>query len=81
MDVTEIRNTVFEELRNIAPEAEPETLDEAADMREALDLDSIDFLNLIIALNKRLGVAIADRDYDQLYNLGGLLEYLQRRLR
>ncbi len=81
MDATEIRNTVFEELRNIAPEAEPETLDEAADMREALDLDSIDFLNLIIALNKRLGVAIADRDYDQLYNLGGLLEYLQRRLR
>ncbi len=81
MDVTEIRNTVFEELRNIAPEAEPEMLDEAADMREALDLDSIDFLNLIIALNTRLGVAIADRDYDQLYTLGGLLEYLQRRLR
>jgi len=45
-------------------------------MQEALDLDSIDFLNLVIALHERTGLEIPEKDYPQLATLDGCVAYL-----
>ena len=76
MNDTEIRTIFLEELGNIAPEADSRQLDPAADLREALDLDSMDFLNLMTALHRRVGVNIPELDYPKLFTLDGAVRYL-----
>jgi len=76
----DIQKVILEEIDNIAPGSVPENLDPAADMREAMDLDSMDMLNLLIALHGRLGVDIPEADQGKLVTLGGALEYLEARL-
>ena len=76
----DVRSVVREELSNIAPEADLAALDPAADLREALDIDSMDFLNFISAIHHRLGVDIPERDYPKLITLDGAVAYLKAKL-
>jgi acyl carrier protein len=76
MNETDIRAVLQEELGNIAPEADFQKLDSTADLREALDIDSMDFLNFVIAVHRRLGVDIPERDYPKLVTLDGAIGYL-----
>ncbi len=76
MKPTDIRQLLFEELGNLAPEADLGTVPPDADLREALDLDSMDFLNLVMALHKRLAIDIPERDYAELRTIGDAIEYL-----
>lgn len=80
MTRAEIRKAVIEGLSNIAPETDPGGIGDAADMREALDIDSMDFLNFVIALHKRLEVAIPEVDYPKLLTIAGAVEYLAAKL-
>jgi len=80
MTEDEIRTVVQDELSNIAPEADMAALDPGADLRKALDIDSMDFLNFITAIHKRLGVDIPELDYAQLFTLAGAVGYLKKRL-
>jgi acyl carrier protein len=80
MKDTEIRRALVEEIGNLAPEADLADLPEDADLRDRLDLDSMDFLNLMIALDKRLGVAIPEADYGRLRTLHDAIAYLAERL-
>ncbi len=75
MNEDEIRTVLQEELRNIAPEMDIEKLDATADLREALDIDSIDFLNFVTALHKRLGIDVPELDYPRLFTLSGAVSY------
>jgi acyl carrier protein len=76
MTETEVQQAVFEALRKIAPEANPQQLEPGANLREALDIDSFDFLNLLIGLHERLGVEIPETDYGRLTTLLDLVRYL-----
>jgi len=76
MKPDEIRQILMEELGNLAPEADLGTVSLDADLRESLDLDSMDFLNLVIALHKRLAIDIPERDYAELRTIGAAVEYL-----
>ena len=76
MNPTDIRQLLFEELGNLAPEADLGTVPPDADLREALDLDSMDFLNLVMALHKRLAIDIPERDYAELRTIGDAIAYL-----
>jgi acyl carrier protein len=76
MSPTEARTAVLESLGEIAPEADLSTLDDSADLREQLDIDSFDFLNVIIAVNERTGVEIPERDYPKVVTLGKFVSYL-----
>ena len=67
-------------LRNIAPEANLEQVSPDENLREALDIDSFDFLNLIIGLNRDLKVEIPESDYGKLTTLAGLVRYLCARV-
>jgi acyl carrier protein len=78
MTRAEIRAAVLEQLGAIAPEADPATLRDDAVFRDALDLDSMDFLNFVIALHERFGVEIPEADYPRLATLAGCVDYLER---
>ena len=72
----EIRATVLRVLGEIAPEADLTQLEPEASFRNQLDLDSMDFLNLVIALHQTLRVEIPDADYPRLFTLDGCVDYL-----
>ncbi len=76
---TDIERIVLEELGRIAPDADLAQLDREEDLRDALDLDSMDLLNLLIALHERLGVDIPERDVARLTTLDGAVAYLGER--
>ena len=80
MNDSDIRAVLREELGNIAPEMDLAALDGAADVREALDIDSMDFLNFVIAVHRRLHVDIPELDYPKLLTLDGAAAYLVARL-
>jgi acyl carrier protein len=70
------REAVARVLAQIAPEAELDLVDPAADLRTELDLDSIDFLNLVEGLKEETGVEIPESDYSEVRSLDGLVAYL-----
>lgn len=76
MTEAEAKALIFDVLATIAPEADPSTVSGGENMREALDLDSMDFLNFVIALHDRTGLAIPEADYPKLLTLDGAIAYL-----
>ena len=80
MTETELREIVFKGLRQIAPEADAATLRLDENIREALDIDSYDFLQFLIGLSEETGVEIPETDYEQVFTLAGLIRYLSTRL-
>ena len=76
MTADELRSIILEEIGNIAPEADLAQLQPDADLREALDLDSMDIFNLVVALSQRLKIDIPDADAGQLVTLKGANDYL-----
>ena len=80
MNDADIRKVVEEELNNIAPEVDMASVDPAADLREAIDIDSMDFLNFITAIDHRLGIAIPEIDYPKLVTLDGAVAYIAAHL-
>jgi len=81
MSEIEIGKIVQEELNNIAPEVDLTTIDPAADLREAIDIDSMDFLNLVTALHRQTGIEIPEIDYPKLVTLSGIIAYLAAKLK
>jgi acyl carrier protein len=76
MDRNEIRKTVLDELRRIAPEVEEGELQADRPLREQIDLDSMDWLNFLVALHERLQVEIPESDYARLATLDQTVDYL-----
>lgn len=81
MNDNEFHKFVQEELNNIAPEVDMASVDPAADLREALDIVSTDFLNFITAVHHRLGVDIPEIDHPKLITLNGAVAYLAEHLK
>lgn len=78
MNETEIRALAADVLAGIAPEADLATVGDDEDLRAALDLDSMDFMNLVIGLHQRTGIDIPEADVPKLFTLRGLTGYLAR---
>jgi acyl carrier protein len=76
----EIRRVVLDAIVAVAPESRPAELAGGAPLREQLDLDSMDFMNFVVELDERLGVAVPEGDYGRLDSLDGCVEYLARAL-
>jgi acyl carrier protein len=66
-------------LATIAPEADLDDVGPDEDLQEALDLDSMDFLNFLIAIAESTGVEIPESDYHLVRTYGGCKDYLARR--
>ncbi|MDX2320898.1 MAG: acyl carrier protein [Moritella sp.] len=76
MDTKQLRELILTELSNIAPEIEEDEVPDDQDMREALELDSMDFLNLVIAVSKKTKVNIPEVDYPKILTLNGMINYI-----
>lgn len=77
MSAVDVRAAIVKMIGDIAPEADLTTIPPSADLREALDIDSMDFLNLVIAVHAALGVDIPERDYPQVMSLDGMVAYVR----
>ncbi len=76
MTPDDIKRVIIDALTRIAPEIDPASIEPGASFRDQLDLDSMDFLNFVLALHDRLGVDIPEVDYPRLYALDGAVAYL-----
>lgn len=76
----EIRATVLRLLADRAPEADLAQLHPDRPLREQIDLDSMDYLNFLVALHKELGVSVPEKDYPKLATLNACIDYLHSRL-
>jgi len=77
----EVRNAVVKALTSVAPEIEPSSLSPDEPFRQEFDLDSMDFLNFVIAVHTSLNVDVPEADYPKLATLNGAVDYLANRLR
>jgi acyl carrier protein len=80
MTRNDITAALLDELGRIAPEIDATRIDPNADLREELDIDSMDFLNLVTALGERLDLDIPEIDYPNLATLNHAVEYLAQKL-
>ncbi len=81
MNDLEIKALILRELKKIAPEVESDQIDPAIDLREQVDLDSMDILNLAIAIHEATGVDIPEADYPQMTSLDSAIGYLRTRMK
>jgi len=72
----ELRTLVISVLTEVAPDIDAAAVDPDADFLEELDIDSMDFLNIIVAINGRTGIEIPERDYPKLSTLNDAVSYL-----
>ena len=80
MNEQEIKKIVVQLLQNIAPETDPSRLMPEENIREALNIDSFDALQFIVAISEKLKVDIPEEDYGKTRNLKSLLAYLEKKL-
>ena len=75
----ELRAQAIEALVGVAPEVDVAGLRGNVALRDQLDLDSMDFLNFLVAVHQRTGVEIPEADYGKLATLDQLVAYLARK--
>ena len=81
MTEDEIRVGVIKTLSGIVPELDPGNLKPAKSLRDQLDIDSMDFLNFLIALHQEFGVDVPESDAGKLGTVDACVEYLAQALR
>jgi acyl carrier protein len=72
----EARRAIFEVLTDIAPEVDPNTVDDRQDLTEQLDLDSMDYLTWMIGISEATGVEIPQRDVSRFLTIDGAVSFL-----
>lgn len=66
---------VYAALEEVAPDVDVAGLDPRVNLRDQMELDSVDFLNFVTVLERRLGVRIPEVDYPKLSSLDGCRRY------
>jgi len=77
---SEIRTRVVGVIKSVAPEVEEGELRADRPLRDQIDLDSMDWLNVLVALHEKLRVDIPEADYGKLVTLDDLVGYLRDKL-
>ncbi|MDY0165527.1 MAG: acyl carrier protein [Thermoguttaceae bacterium] len=81
MTADDIREAVLEILSDIAPDEDLSNLKPDVAFREQLELDSMDFLDIVMELRKRYRVQIPEEEYPKLASMQSTVEYLQPRMK
>lgn len=76
MNHDEARTVIANALRRVAPEADLDEVRADKALQDELDLDSMDFLNLMVGIHEQTGVEVPERDYPAVAHLQGLVDYL-----
>lgn len=77
MTPAEIRQEVLEILEDIAPDEDLSDLKDEVAFREQLELDSMDFLDIVMELRKRHRIQIPEENYGELASMGSTVKYLE----
>ena len=80
MTKEEIKKKIIEQIYEIAPEHEGETIPEDENIQRSLEIDSFDFLNLLTALNDELGVEVPESDYGEVDTLNNMADYFAKHM-
>jgi acyl carrier protein len=78
-DREQLKAAIFDAITSIAPETDTADIRPDRPLRQQIDLDSFDFLNVIIRLHETLGIDIPESDYGEMQTLDRALDYLLRR--
>ena len=77
----QLRMAVFDILKRLAPEIDPARIISDKPLRTQIDLDSMDWLNVLAAIDEKLGVNIPETDYGKVVTLNGIIAYLAEKTR
>ncbi len=72
----QLREIVISSLTEVAPDIDADAIDPDTDLVEQLDIDSMDFLNVIVAIHEQTAIEIPERDYPKLATLNDAVAYL-----
>ncbi len=81
MTAAEIKAAILEILADIAPDEDLGNLKEDVPFREQLELDSMDFLDIVMELRKRYRIQIPEEEYPQLASMASTVQYLEPRMK
>ena len=81
MTADEIRDSVIEILSDIAPDEDLSNLKEEVLFRDQLELDSMDFLDIVMELRKRYRIQIPEEEYTELGSMASTVKYLEPRMK
>ena len=73
----EVRQAVVSILADIAPDEDVSSIKDDVTLREQMDLDSMDFLDIVMELRKRFNVEVPESDYQQLVSMASCVQYPQ----
>ncbi len=76
----DIRQVIIDILSDIAPDEDLSQLVDSVPFREQIELDSMDFLDIVMELRKRYRVQIPEEDYGQLASMDSTVNYLLPRM-
>jgi acyl carrier protein len=80
MTSDEIRSTLLTCLTDVAPDLADEEIEDDADLRDELDLDSMDILRWVQGIHKALRVEIPEEDYGKIASLNDAIAYVAARI-
>ncbi|HLF69094.1 MAG TPA: phosphopantetheine-binding protein [Gaiellaceae bacterium] len=80
MSRDEIKEAVLRALTDVAPEADPVTLRPDVELRDQLDIDSMDSLNFVIGIHEQVGVDIPEAEWARLQTLDQVVDYVAERM-
>ncbi len=78
--VEQVKKIVLDIIELVAPDADLSSVKSDVRLRDQLDMDSMDFLDIVMELRKRYKVEVPKEDYTQLATLDGCVEYLTPKL-
>jgi len=81
MTPAEIRDEILDILSEIAPDEDLSDLEDAKSFREQMELDSMDFLDIVMELRKRHRVQIPEDEYTNLASMASTVSYLEPKMR
>jgi acyl carrier protein len=76
MNHDDVKKIIVDIISNIAPDEDVSNLNPAVALREQLQLDSMDFLDIVMELRKKHGIEVPEADYPRLASLNSCAEYL-----
>lgn len=76
LETTEVRARVLDIVADVALDEDLSNLKDDVALREQLDLDSMDFLDIVMELKKRHKIEVPQEDYPKLATMNSCVEYL-----
>lgn len=73
----EVRAAIVNILADIAPDEDVSSIRDTESLRDQIDLDSMDFLDIVMELRKRFNIEVPEKDYEHLATMASCITYLQ----